>query len=56
VFQTSRFVHVEEAKHCAFACDVSVLCRCRAAAVTGEWPVRKVVHASQPFVLHALWG
>ena len=33
VFQTSRHVHVQEAKHCGFACDVSVLCRCRAAAV-----------------------
>jgi hypothetical protein len=25
VFQTSRHVHVQEAKHCGFACDVSVL-------------------------------
>lgn len=56
VFQTSRYVLVDEAKHCAFACDVSVLCRCRTAAVPRERPVRLVVHASQPFVLHALRG
>jgi hypothetical protein len=33
VSQTCTYVLVKEAKHCALACDVSVLCRCRTAAV-----------------------
>ena len=51
VFQTSRHVHVEEAKHCGFACDVSVLCRCRTAAVAREWRALMVAMQASPLCL-----
>ena len=51
VFQTCRYVLVKEAKHCAFACDVSVLCRCRTAAVARGRPALMVPMQASPLCL-----